>query len=86
MTAIPASILGLHDRGTLAVGRPADIFLFDPDRIDVGTCQRQADVTLGVPRFRGVPVGVEATIVNGTPVVERGERSDARPGLVVRPS
>ena len=38
------------------------------------------------PRFRGVPVGIEATIVNGTVVVERGERADARPGQVVRPA
>ena len=55
MTAIPASILGLADRGVLATGRPADVFLFDPERIDVGTCRRQEDPVLGVPRFRGVP-------------------------------
>jgi N-acyl-D-aspartate/D-glutamate deacylase len=86
MTAIPAAVLGLADRGVLAAGRPADVFLFDPERIDVGTCRRQTDVVLGVPRFRGVPVGIEATIVNGTVVVERGERTDARPGHVVRPT
>ena len=86
MTAIPASILGLADRGVLATGRPADVFLFDPERIDVGTCRRQEDPVLRVPRFRGVPVGIEATIVNGTVVVERGERADARPGQVVRPA
>jgi N-acyl-D-aspartate/D-glutamate deacylase len=86
MTAIPAAILGLTDRGVLATGRPADVFLFDPERVDVGTCRRQEDPVLGVPRFRGVPVGIEATIVNGTVVVERGERLDARPGQVVRPS
>ncbi|MCU1357738.1 MAG: amidohydrolase [Acidimicrobiales bacterium] len=86
MTAIPAAILGLSDRGILAAGRPADVFLFDPERIDVGTCRLQEDPVLGVPRFRGVPVGINATIVNGTVVVEEGHRLEARPGQVVRPS
>jgi N-acyl-D-aspartate/D-glutamate deacylase len=32
-----------------------------------------------------VPVGIRATIVNGTVVVDDGHRTDARPGHVVRP-
>ncbi|MFM8400669.1 MAG: amidohydrolase family protein [Pirellula sp.] len=38
MTSLPASILGLKDRGTLAVGQWADLVVFDPatvgDRAD----------------------------------------------------
>jgi N-acyl-D-aspartate/D-glutamate deacylase len=85
MTAVPAAILGLTDRGILAPGWPADVFLFDPERVDVGTCRLEKDPVLGVPRFRGVPVGIRATIVNGTVVVDDGHRTDARPGHVVRP-
>lgn len=85
ITAVPAAILGLAGRGTLAAGRPADLFLFDPERIDVGTCRSEKDPVLGVTRFRGVPVGIAATFVNGVAVVERGERTDARPGQVVAP-
>lgn len=85
MTAVPASILGLTDRGILAPGWPADVFLFDPERIDVGTCRLEKDPVLGVPRFRGVPVGIKATIVNGVVIVEDGERTEARPGEIVRP-
>lgn len=85
MTAVPAAILGLTDRGILATGWPADIFIFDPERIDVGTCRRQNDPVLGLPRFRGVPVGIRATIVNGEVIVEDGVRTEARPGQVVRP-
>ena len=80
ITAIPAAILGLHDRGLLAVGRAADLFLFDPDAIDVGTCREEVDPVTGAPRFRAVPKGIAATIVNGSVVVERGERTGARPG------
>ena len=85
MTAVPAAILGLTDRGILAPGWPADVFLFDPARIDVGTCRRENDPVLGLPRFRGVPVGIHATIVNGEIIVAAGTRTDARPGQVVRP-
>jgi N-acyl-D-aspartate/D-glutamate deacylase len=85
ITALPAAILGLTDRGLLGAGRAADIFLFDPERINVGTCRMERDVMLGSDRFRAVPVGIEATIVNGAVVVERGERTGARPGQVVRP-
>ena len=85
MTALPAAVLGLSDRGLLQTGFGGDVFIFDPDRIDVGTCRADKDVVLGVERFRAVPVGVTATIVNGEVVVEDGERTGAVPGRVVRP-
>ena len=86
ITAIPAAILGLHDRGLLAVGRAADLFLFDPEAIDVGTCRQELDPVTGAPRFRAVPRGIAATIVNGRVVVEGGERTGLAPGVVVSPS
>jgi N-acyl-D-aspartate/D-glutamate deacylase len=42
-------------------------------------------VITGVHRFRSVPEGFLATIVNGEVVVENGQRTGARPGQVVRP-
>jgi N-acyl-D-aspartate/D-glutamate deacylase len=86
ITAIPAAVLGLHDRGLLAVGRPADLFVFDPDGVDVGTCRKEVDAATGAPRFRAVPRGVALTGVNGAVVVERGEATGVAPGAVVRPS
>ena len=86
ITAIPAAILGLADRGVLAVGRPADVFLFDPAAVDVGTCRQETDSVTGAARFRAVPQGIRATIVNGVAVVENGERTGAAPGVVVSPS
>jgi N-acyl-D-amino-acid deacylase len=85
MTSVPANVIGLHDRGVLAVGRPADIFIFDPERLDVGTCELDVDARTGLERFRSVPVGVRATIVNGTVVVDDGKPTGATPGHVVRP-
>ena len=85
ITAIPAAVLGLRDRGVLAPGLPADVVVFDPERIDTGTCRQETDVVTGAARFRAVPRGVEVTIVNGVVVVERGEPTGALPGQVVRP-
>ena len=68
------------------MGRAADLFLFDPDAIDVGTCREERR-----PRHRGAALpggaqGIAATIVNGSVVVERGERTGLAPGVVVSPS
>jgi N-acyl-D-aspartate/D-glutamate deacylase len=86
ITSIPASILGLHDRGRLAVGLPADIYMFDPERIGAGSCRQEIDAVTGAARFRAVPTGAIATLVNGVVVVENGTATGELPGEVVRPS
>jgi len=85
ITAVPAAAVGLRDRGLLAPGRPADVFLFDPERLDVGTCGIGQDAATGVERFRSVPTGVVATIVNGEVAVDDGKPTGALAGSVVRP-
>jgi len=86
ITAVPAALLGLNDRGMLAVGRPADVFVFDPERIAVASCRLECDLMTGEPRFRAVPTGIRATIVNGAVVIEDGADTGARPGVVVNPA
>jgi N-acyl-D-aspartate/D-glutamate deacylase len=86
ITSVPASILGLHDRGRLEVGLPADIYIFDPEQIGAGTCRQETDAVTGAARFRAVPVGAIATLVNGIAVVENGSATGELPGVVVRPS
>jgi N-acyl-D-aspartate/D-glutamate deacylase len=86
ITALPAAVCGLTDRGLLQAGRAADVFLFDPARLDLGIRRVEPDVVTGVDRFRSVPVGIVATIVNGEVVVEDGERTGATPGQIVRPA
>ena len=86
LTAIPAAVCGLSDRGRIAAGLPADLFLFDPQALDVGRRRLERDATTGSPRFRSVPEGVRMTIVNGMPVVENGEATGSLPGQVVSPA
>jgi N-acyl-D-amino-acid deacylase len=85
MTSVPANVIGLRNRGVLAAGRPADVFIFDPERLDVGTCELDVDAATGLERFRSVPVGVRATIVNGVIVVDDGKPTGSMGGQVVRP-
>jgi N-acyl-D-aspartate/D-glutamate deacylase len=86
ITALPAAVCGLVDRGLLQVGRPADVFVFDPEGLDLGIRRMETDAVTGAPRFRSVPKGVRATVVNGAVVVADGERTGALPGEVIRPA
>ncbi|HEX7096086.1 MAG TPA: amidohydrolase family protein [Acidimicrobiales bacterium] len=85
ITQFPAALLGFNDRGTLEVGKRADIFIFDPDRIDAGRKEFVRDLPGGAGRFKAWPVGVKAVIVNGVPIIIDNEPTGATPGMVVRP-
>jgi N-acyl-D-aspartate/D-glutamate deacylase len=86
ITQFPAALLGFADRGTLEVGKWADLFVFDPDTIDAGRKEFVRDLPGGAGRFKAWPVGVHATVVNGVPIIVENEPTGARPGHVVRPS
>ena len=87
LTFIPASLLGFRDRGLLAPGYHADIFVFDPEEIRrPSTKQLVHDLPGGIGRFQARPHGVSATIVNGVPIVLDGELTGALPGEVISPA
>jgi N-acyl-D-amino-acid deacylase len=66
---------GLKDRGLIREGMAADVVVFDPAGI--------ADhSTFG--DGKALAVGVEHVVVNGEPVLLRGERTAARPGRGLR--
>ena len=78
MTSLPASILGLSDRGTISEGMWADLVMFDPATV--------ADQATFEDPFQ-YPVGIDLVLVNGTVVLEEGKHTNARPGKVLkRPS
>jgi N-acyl-D-amino-acid deacylase len=75
MTSLPASVLGLKDRGRIAEGMKADLVLFNPDTvIDRSTIK---DPT-------APPEGIPYVIVNGQVAVENGVATSARGGRVLR--
>lgn len=75
MTGMPATRLGLADRGVLRAGAAADLVVFDPRTI--------ADrATFASPHQYAA--GIDYVLVNGVPAVERGTFTDSRAGRVLR--
>lgn len=85
LTQVPATLLGFHDRGTLHVGKWADIMIFDADEIGPLRKEFVHDLPGGVGRYKAYGRGVHATIVNGQPIVIEGELTGRTPGMVVAP-
>ena len=75
MTSLPASNIGIRDRGTLAAGYYADVVVFDPQTVaDHATFEEPHQYA----------TGVEHVFVNGVQVLREGEHTGALPGRVVR--
>ena len=75
MTGAPAARVGLRDRGLLKEGMFADITIFDPAKvIDKATFESPNQY----------PVGIEYVLVNGKISVDKGNRTTALGGRVLR--
>jgi N-acyl-D-amino-acid deacylase len=75
MTSLPASQLGLPDRGRIAPGYVADLVVFDPATVlDQSTVEQPEKPPLGIPHV----------MVAGEWVVRDGKFTGARPGQVLR--
>ncbi len=75
MTGLPAEILGLKDRGTIAKGKKADIIVFDSNGIfDHATYDNPFQYSSGV----------EQVLINGAIVLNNEEFTGKFPGYVLR--
>jgi N-acyl-D-aspartate/D-glutamate deacylase len=85
-TALTAEVVGLTDRGTLEVGKKADVNVIDLDHLTLRPPHPADDLPAGGRRILQDASGYVATIVSG--VVTRRDDSDtgARPGRLVRAS
>lgn len=73
MTSLPASQIGLHQRGQVQVGWAADLVLLDPVTVSAHVTPAQTVATSS---------GIREVLVNGVPVLKAGAPTDALPGLV----
>ncbi len=78
LTARPAEVFGITDRGRLALGWPADVVVFDPATIAAGKLRRVNDLPAGADRLVSDATGIDAVIVNGT-VIRRDGRDTVDP-------
>lgn len=84
MTSDSAKVIGLNDRGVLAVGMRADINVFDPETVTELQAELVNDFPGGAPRLIQKSRGYKATLVNGQVNVRDGEATGARAGQVLR--
>jgi N-acyl-D-aspartate/D-glutamate deacylase len=75
LTSLPATLLGLADRGRIAVGMRADLLVFDPN-----TVQDRATFTDPLQYSEGI----DYVVVNGELVIDGGNATGALPGEVTR--
>ena len=71
LTAQPAEILGLKNRGLLREGYAADLLLFDPQTVGRGPKKRVFDLPLGAPRLHTDAMGVHGVWVNGQLIADQ---------------
>ncbi|MBH81513.1 MAG: amidohydrolase [Gammaproteobacteria bacterium] len=83
MTGEVAADWGLHDRGTIAEGKAADLVLLDLDAIHCGDMEFVDDFPGEARRYVRRADGYAAVLVNGEIVLQDGEYTDARAGKVV---
>ena len=74
ITGAPAKLFGLQDRGELKEGNPADITVFDYNRV-------HANVTYEYPYRRNS--GIEYVFVNGQLALKQGVATGVRAGQVL---
>jgi N-acyl-D-aspartate/D-glutamate deacylase len=79
LTAHPAAVFGIEDRGLIREGLAADLLLFEPDTVGRGPKRRVFDLPGGAPRLTTDAIGVHGVWVNGAQVADdRGLLPEAR--------
>jgi N-acyl-D-amino-acid deacylase len=86
VTSRPADVYRIADRGRLAVGKWADMILFDPATVGRGEKRRVADLPGGASRVDTPALGLHGVWVNGVRAVnEKGPITGCgRPGKLLR--
>jgi len=75
MTSMPAGIMGLDTRGTLAPGKVADVTIFDPNTIaDLATFENPHQYSRGI----------EKVIISGKVIIDQGIHTEQMQGQVLR--
>jgi N-acyl-D-amino-acid deacylase len=84
LTAVPAALFGIPNRGRLAEGYVADLVLFDPQTVAAKPPEYVRDFPRQGRRLISKAEGIVATFVAGTQVYAQGTHTGAFPGRVLR--
>ncbi len=84
LTRQPAELYSLKDRGLLKSGMKADINIIDFDALALKTPHIVHDLPAGGKRFLQNAIGIDATIVSGEIIYQKGVATGALPGKLIR--
>jgi len=84
LTADPADLYGMADRGRLEPGLRADVNVVDLDRLALHPPEMVHDLPGGGRRLVQRASGYRATLVRGVRTYEDGQPTSARPGRLLR--
>lgn len=84
MTSQPARVIGITDRGTLQLGKRADINVIDYERVGQYQPEYVYDFPNGAGRYTQPGCGFKATICNGEVILEDDVHTGLRPGKIIR--
>lgn len=84
LTGKAAALVGLTDRGRIAVGMKADLNVIDLDALKLHVPTIEYDLPAGGKRMHQRADGIEATIVSGQVTYRHGQHTGALPGRLVR--
>jgi N-acyl-D-aspartate/D-glutamate deacylase len=84
MTQEPARLFGLADRGRVAEGLQADLFVFDPETVGSEPATLVADLPGGSPRLIADAIGVVRVLVNGVETIVDGKPTGNLPGTLLK--
>lgn len=79
-----AELFGLHDRGSIQVGKRADLNLFDLQRLQLGRLEVHSDLPAGGSRILQSAQGYLHTFVAGVKTRQNDQDTGTRPGRVIR--
>ncbi len=84
LTAVPADLYMLNDRGRIVEGAYADVVVFDEQKISSNPMELRADLPAGTSRLYAEANGIDHVLCNGVEIVRAGQFTAARPGIVLR--
>jgi N-acyl-D-amino-acid deacylase len=84
LSGLPAQLAGFRDRGTLRVGGPADVVVYDPEGLAIGPNEVVHDLPGGEWRRVQRARGYRAVLVNGEVTIADDQQAERFPGRLLR--
>ena len=84
LSALPAHCAGFTDRGTLEIGKAADIVVYDLDELEILPIEKAYDFPAGEWRRIQKAKGFKHVLVNGEVTIENDEQTETYSGQLLR--